>query len=128
MIAIVDDDLEIADALKTWLEMLGRATTVHGSGESLLAWLKNNENKAGSPVNISRCLDAAIFDINLPGINGIQLATKLRVKFPVLPIILVTALRHDEIQSLGDLPSGVSFMRKPFDLDIIESILFESLN
>jgi DNA-binding response OmpR family regulator len=127
VIAIVDDDLEIADALKTWLEMFGRATTVHGSGESLLAWLKNNENKAG-PVNVGRPLDAAIFDINLPGINGIQLAIKLRGKFPVLPIILVTALRHDEIQNLGDLPLGVSFMRKPFDLDTIESILFESLN
>ena len=128
MIAIVDDDLEIADALRTWLAMLGHATTVHGSGESLLAWLKSNENKASNMVNINRALEGAIFDINLPGINGIQLANKLRVEFPVLPIILVTALRHDEIQSLGSLPSGVSFMRKPFDLDIIESILFESLN
>ena len=128
MIAIVDDDPEIVDALKTWMEMLGRTTTVHGSGEQLLAWLQSNHNSADDLGNKNYPLTAAILDVNLPGINGIQLARKLRGKFPALPIVLVTALQQDEVNALGSLPLGVSFVRKPFDLDVIEDILFQSLN
>jgi CheY-like chemotaxis protein len=128
MIAIVDDDPEIVYALKTWMEMLGRATTVHGSGEQLLAWLQSNHNSADDLGNKNYPLNAAILDVNLPGINGIQLARKLRGKFPALPIVLVTALQQDEVHALGSLPLGVSFVRKPFDLDVIEDILFQSLN
>jgi DNA-binding response OmpR family regulator len=130
MIAVVDDDPEIADALSTWMGILGFETTVHGSAEKLLAWLQSNGNKTSRRVkgdNVSSCpLKAAILDINLPGINGIELAHKLRKQYRDLPMVLITALRHDEVQSIGSLPLGVSFIRKPFDLDVLEGILFQS--
>ena len=124
MIAIVDDDSEILDALRIWLGMLGMATTLHLSCEQLLAWLQSNDNSSDDLVNKNDPLQAVILDINLPGINGIQLAHKLRDRFPVLPMVLITALREDEVQSLGVLPLGVSYIRKPFDLDMLEDCLF----
>ena len=126
MIAIVDDTTEIADALVDWFGLLGRKATAHYSAENLLEWLQDSQAKSGgNPVNNTNLLDADILDINLPGINGIELAHKLRLKFPDLPLLLISALRHDEVESLGPLPVGVSFLRKPFDLTVIESFLFK---
>ncbi len=126
MIAIVDDTTEIADALVDWFSLLGRDATALYSAENLLEWLQDSQAKSGDdPVNTGNLLDAAILDINLPGINGIELAHKLRLKFPDLPLLLISALRHDEVESLGPLPVGVSFLRKPFDLTVIESFLFK---
>ena len=104
--------------------MLGIATTLHRSGEQLLAWLQSNGNTSDGLINKNDPLQAVILDINLPGINGIQLAHKLRDSFPDLPMVLITALREDEVQSLGVLPLGVSYIRKPFDLDMLEDRLF----
>jgi DNA-binding response OmpR family regulator len=126
MIGIVDDNIEIADALSDWLGLLGLDATVHYSAETLLEWLQNSHAKScGDPVNTPNLLDAAIIDINLSGINGIELAHKLRLKFPDLPLLLISALRHDEVESLGSLPVGVSFIRKPFDLGLIEDFLLQ---
>ncbi|MEI6333327.1 MAG: response regulator [Methylococcaceae bacterium] len=126
MIAIVDDNTEIADALSDWVSLLGLDATVHYSAENLLEWLQISLAKSGNdPVNTGNVLDAAIIDINLSGINGIELTHKLRLKFPDLPLLLVSALRHDEVESLGRLPLGVSFLRKPFDLGLIEDFLLQ---
>ena len=62
--------------------MLGIATTLHRSGEQLLAWLQSNGNTSDGLINKNDPLQAVILDINLPGINGIQLAHKLRDSFP----------------------------------------------
>ena len=126
MIAIVDDTKEIANSLVDWFGLLGRDATAHYSAESLLEWLQDSQaNAGGNPVNTTSLLDAAILDINLPGINGIELAHKLRLMFPDLPLLLTSALRHEEVESLGPLPVGVSFLRKPFDLKAIEGFLFK---
>ncbi|MFI3198831.1 MAG: hypothetical protein QX196_10985 [Methylococcaceae bacterium] len=52
MIGIVDDNIEIADALSDWLGLLGLDATVHYSAETLLEWLQNSHAKScGDPVN-----------------------------------------------------------------------------
>ena len=126
MIAIVDDNTEIADALSDWVSLLSLDATVHYSAENLLEWLQSSQAKSGGDsVNTGNLLDAAIIDINLSGMNGIELAHTLRLKFPDLPMLLISALRHDEVESLGSLPVGASFLRKPFDLGLIEDFLLQ---
>lgn len=117
MIAIVDDDTEIAEAVGIWVQMLGIKCTVHHSAESLIEYL----NKLSQIESSS--LRAAILDINLPGINGLELGKLLRLSFPNLIIVMVSALRYDEISNLGELPVNAHILRKPYDLDELENIL-----
>ncbi len=119
MIAIVDDDKEIADAIGAWVKMLSVKTTVHYSAEDLLASIKDTDIKHTH-------YTAAILDINLPGINGLELGRQLRVWFPELIIIMVTALRFEEVENLGALPADSTLLRKPYDLDELERILFQT--
>ncbi len=74
---MVDDHYMVIEGIQSLLkneqgiEMVGHAT----NGESCLAYLQNN-----SP-------DLIFMDINLPGINGIDLCKEIRTKYPSIFII-----------------------------------------
>ncbi len=60
--------------------------------------------------------DLAIFDIQLPGMDGLKALSLVAEKLPRLPVILVTAsgdTREAEARSLG----ARDFLRKPFAAD-----------
>jgi len=121
-IAVVDDDVHIAQAIAMWLEMLGTDSQVFGSGESLFKALAT-----GTPVHLlnqpDSALKAAILDLNLPGSNGIEIAQRLRAVNPNLPIVLVSAVNAEDLSKFGALPEGVHFFKKPFELEDLESAL-----
>lgn len=57
--------------------------------------------------------DLAVFDIQLPGMDGLKALSVLAEKLPGLPVVLVTAsgdMREAEALSLG----AKGFLRKPF--------------
>ncbi len=57
--------------------------------------------------------DAAVFDIQLPGMDGLKALRLIAEKRPRLPVVLVTAsgdVREREAQALG----ARGFLRKPF--------------
>jgi DNA-binding response OmpR family regulator len=60
--------------------------------------------------------NAAILDINLPGIDGFALAEKLREQIAHdLPIVFMSASRAQEILTNPALATAASFFEKPFD-------------
>jgi len=120
MIAIVDDDTWIANAIGSWIKMLGVSADVHYSAEDLLASVDTHGEGDECPYT------AAILDVNLPGMNGLELGKELRNRYPDLNIIMVTALRHEEIEALGKLPTNAHLFRKPYDLDDLERVLFNT--
>ncbi len=59
-------------------------------------------------------------DVNMPGMNGVQLAKKLREQFEKEPILLLTANIQDSIKSKAE-KIKVSYMNKPIvDEKIVE--------
>ena len=44
-----------------------------------------------------RAIDVALLDFNMPGKDGLQLATELRALHPLMPLALVTANVQDEV-------------------------------
>lgn len=57
--------------------------------------------------------DAAVFDIQLPGMDGLEALKLIAEKRPRLPVVLVTAcgdVREAEARTLG----ARGFLRKPF--------------
>ena len=58
--------------------------------------------------------DAAILDINLPGVDGFELSRKIRATADI-PIFFMTANKIGGLKEKARDCNGVSFFEKPFD-------------
>lgn len=127
-VAIVDDDLQIAQALGHWVELQDLQALHFSCAESLLQTLTHDtahQNVSATRTDLHPSgLVAAILDLNLPGLSGVALAHLLRSLDARLPLVVVTALSEAERRHYGELPAGVHCLQKPFDLDALESALF----
>ncbi len=128
IVAIVDDDPHICQALGFWLKLNDLRASHHQSAESLLQIVRQEANhivlSADEFKLTNNILFGAVLDFNLPGINGIELAVILRKMAPFLPITIITALNEEQLERHGELPSGIRCLKKPFDLDTLEDALF----
>lgn len=132
VVAIVEDDFQISEALGIWLQLHGLQATHHDTAESLLKAI-DPENTlitldVGNAYSVEYQLLGAILDLNLPGITGIDLAYSLRHLKPDLPIAIITALREEDLTPYGSPPSGIQCLKKPFDLDALEHALYPLLH
>lgn len=127
-VAIVDDDPHISEALGLWVELQGLHALHFTSAEALLSVMHENKHRLTVPPRpndaTAYALVGAILDLNLPGMSGIGLSHVLHKLAADLPQVIVTALREEERGRYGPLPVGVPCLKKPFDLDAIESALF----
>jgi FixJ family two-component response regulator len=80
LVAVVEDDQSLLEALESLLESAGYAVLLFRSAEELLISRRLGE------------IDCLISDIGLPGINGIELLRAVRGSRAQLPVIIITAL------------------------------------
>ncbi len=66
--------------------------------------------------------DVALVDLNMPGMNGLELAVKLREKHPDMTIALVTANIQERVRSRVE-KSGFIFFEKPLTQEKVEKLL-----
>lgn len=100
-ILIIEDEVKIAELLEKYLYLEGYQTSLIHDGNLVL----NAVNELNP--------DLIILDIMLPGINGIELCSKIRQTSDV-PIIMLTA-RVEEIDHLIGFDVGADdYVTKPF--------------
>ena len=104
-VAVVDDDQAVLDATSSFLEALGYNPWAFNSGEAFLA--------SGLTGDVS-CL---LTDINMPGLNGLDLQERVRRVRPALPVILMTALTDDTTRRLAFAGGARDLLRKPLAAD-----------
>jgi DNA-binding response OmpR family regulator len=103
-ILLIEDEREIADFIAQGLRAERFAVDWSNTGEEGLGWAKVND------------YDAAIFDIRLPGMSGIEVCRALRERKKVLPIIMLSAL-NDAVTKVEALNFGADdYLAKPFFL------------
>ena len=103
MVAIVDDDELIRNALHGLMKAAGFQALAFASGEEFLS---------SGVQERTACL---IADIRMPGISGLELQAKLIKGRHKIPIIFITA-QGDEKMRMQALRSGaVKFLTKPLD-------------
>lgn len=100
-ILIIEDELELVKVLRSYLENAGFTVISALRGDSgLVAW--QNEHP-----------DLVLLDLNLPGMDGIELAKSIR-KTDATPIVMVTA-RVEDIDRIVGLELGADdYISKPF--------------
>ena len=100
-ILIVDDEVEIADLIETYLKNEDYAVYKFYSAKDALACINETE------------LDLAILDIMLPDIDGFTICRKIREKH-TYPIIMLTA-KDAETDKITGLTLGADdYITKPF--------------
>ncbi len=72
-------------------------------------------------------IDVATLDLDMPGgMNGLELAKALRVRYPVIKMGLLTASEEETILEQVD-EQGMSYLRKPIDEDEVRHFIARSL-
>jgi len=105
-ILIVEDEKHLADGLRFNLEAEGYEAIVFDNGEDALDELASKD------------FDAVVLDIMLPGIDGFEVAKRLRGREDFTPILMLTARGRPEDVLLGFEAGTDDYLPKPFDLEI----------
>ena len=111
-ILIVDDEPDVADLFRQRFRREARQGTyvMHfaASGAEALDWL------AGE---IQPTLIAVLSDINMPGMDGLELLAAIKQQFPNLPVMMVTAYGDDDRRRRARELGAFEFLPKPVDFD-----------
>ena len=109
-ILIAEDDRDIVNLLKLYLESNGyRTVTAENGAEAYQIILEEK-------------VDLAVLDIMMPEMDGYELAVKIREKYD-FPIIFLSAKNQDNDKILGLNLGADDYMTKPFNpLEIIARV------
>jgi FixJ family two-component response regulator len=111
LIAIVDDDESVRDALTSLLHAVGWRAEAFASAEAFLQ---------SGHVHTTACL---LLDVRLPGLSGLELQRQLRSSQAQLPIIFLTAHGTEAMRAQTLQAGAVAFFTKPFsDTALLEAI------
>jgi len=103
-ILIVEDEKHLADGLRFNLEAEGYEVETVDNGEEALT--KGD-------------FDLVLLDVMLPGMDGFDVATALRARGEVVPILMLTARSRPEDVLKGFAAGADDYLPKPFDLAIL---------
>ena len=56
-----------------------------------------------------------ITDVRMPGIDGLELQRRVRLQYPRLPVIFISAHNDNEIRQRALSQGAAGFLYKPFD-------------
>jgi len=102
-ILIIEDEALLADSLKTLLETKGFEAEAVYDGES------------GAEYAELGVYDLLILDVMMPGLDGLQVARRVRSRHCGTPILMLTA-KSDVLDRVEGLNSGADYyLTKPFD-------------
>lgn len=102
-ILLIEDEKILADSLKTMLTNHGFEVDAANDGETGLDYARLGIH------------DLVILDVMMPGINGYQVARKIRAERNGVPILMLTA-KSDLLDRIEGLNAGADYyLSKPFD-------------
>jgi CheY-like chemotaxis protein len=114
-ILVVDDSEEVREVLRELLSRHGYTVVTSPDGESGLVELE------------SRTFDLAMVDLGLPGISGLEVAHRLKQRWPTTRVALMTGY-GDRMGPEDASARGVDFvLAKPFSLDQLRSVVEHAL-
>jgi CheY-like chemotaxis protein len=117
-ILVVDDEPDVAALFRQRFRREARQGiyVLHfaGSGAEALDRLA---------AEIEPTLLAVLSDINMPGIDGLELLGEIKQRFPDLPVMMVTAYGDDERRRRASELGAAEFLAKPVDFDQLKEQL-----
>jgi FixJ family two-component response regulator len=103
LIAIIDDDESMREAIKGLVRSLGYRADAVGSAQEFL----------GS--RLVRRTSCVIADMQMPGMTGLELYQRLSTSANPVPTILITAYPDDSVRERALSAGAVGYLSKPFE-------------
>lgn len=115
-ILVVDDEKNIQDILSGILSIMGYEVVSAGSGpEGLSLFLKNS-------------IELVLTDLNMPGMDGLTLASHIKKKSPNTPVVLITGAGKGAVDEKLKRSCIDSVMYKPFRLEDLQKTVHKALD
>jgi len=118
-ILIVDDEPDIAELFRQRFRREVR------QGRYVLHFAASAEEALPQLDEIHPELIVILSDINMPGMDGIQLLDEIRQRRPELPVMMVTAYGDDDRRRRAAELGANAFLAKPIDFDALKQQLIE---
>lgn len=115
LIAVVDDDQSVREALENLIRSVGFEVKLFASAEAFL----DSEAR--------RQTDCAVLDLWLPGISGLDLQRRLAADGHRIPAIIITANGNEKTQAEAVAAGVVAFLKKPFKEDVLLAAIDSAL-
>jgi CheY-like chemotaxis protein len=107
-VLVVDDEPEVRDLLRDVLTEAGYAVKTAASGVQALTTIPSFEP------------DLILLDLQMPGLTGVEVLGHVRVRYPALRVVVVTANSDVELARhlLGH--GAFDYIAKPFEVRHVE--------
>lgn len=115
-VLVVDDDPVVARSFDRVLTGKGYAVISARDGVEALQKLKDEK------------YDVVFTDIRMPGMNGIEVARRIKASQPWLPVVIVTGYGTDENEAQARAAGVAGFLRKPLSPEEIEGSTEQALH
>jgi DNA-binding response OmpR family regulator len=99
-VLVVDDDVNVRDVLRRYLEHAGYRVALAGDGEQALRLAEESRP------------DLVVLDLMLPGIDGLEVCRRLRTR--ETPVVMLTARSEEEDRIVGLQLGADDYVTKPF--------------
>jgi FixJ family two-component response regulator len=116
LVAVVDDDESVRTAIRSLFRSMEFRTELFGGGEDFL----------GSPkLHEFACL---ILDVQMSGMDGLELQLRLASASHPIPIVFVTAYGDEKTRARALRGGAVRFLSKPFSEDALLEAVQSAIN
>jgi DNA-binding NtrC family response regulator len=106
-ILIADDDHNLCRMIEAFLRTRSFEPSWHTSAEAAFAAMRTAE------------FDAVITDLNMPGMNGVELCERIVANRPDVPVIVMTAFGSLETAVAALRAGAYDFVTKPVEMDML---------
>src|SRR6266545_92274 len=114
-ILIVDDELVVRDSLGKWFTSEGYQSRPVGSAREALETIQHAE------------FDIALLDIKMPGMDGMELQSRLREVDPELTVVMMTGYASVETAVQALKRGAYDYITKPVDPDELSHLVAKAL-
>ncbi len=114
-VAVVDDEQIVCTRLQKTLSKEGYSVDTHGSGESFIKSLA------------ASCVDLVFLDMNLPGMNGIEVLKETKIRCPDTEVILITGYASIDSVVQAIKLGAFHYVPKPLKLEEIRHLAQRAL-
>lgn len=115
-VLVIDDDAVVGHSFDRVLSKKGYQVNTARTGEE---GLKEFETTA---------YDVVFTDIRMPGIDGLEVAERIKASCPWTPVVVITGYGTEDDVAKASVLGVNGFVQKPLTPEIIESITLKALN
>ena len=114
-VLVIDDDAVVGRSFDRVLSDKGYEVSTALTGEEALKDMESTD------------YDVVFTDIKMPGMDGIEVAERIKAKCPWTPVVVITGYGTDENEARASVLGVSGFVRKPLTPAMIENITLKAL-